>query len=325
MKKRSIKALDLFAGIGGSSCGANAAGVKVKAAIDCWSLAKDVYKANFSSVHFLESKCEDVDIQKLRKRVGKIDLIIASPECTSHTCAKGSAPRSEVSRRTAYQIVRFAEVFKPRWIIVENVVHMKTWKSYKAWLDEITDLGYNVQSQVINAADHGVPQARRRLFILCDLNQKPPEVKATKKVKKTADSVLDKNGHFAFSRLRTETRAVATLERADRAIGTLGHEKPFLLVYYGSDAAGGWQRLDVPLRTLTTVDRFALVRPSHDGHEMRMLQVPEVQMAMGFPKRYALEYGTRREKIKLLGNAVCPPVMSAVIRALTGSTRNDEE
>src|ERR1700733_478405 len=92
MKKRSIKALDLFAGIGGSSCGATAAGVKVKAAVDCWSLAKDVYKANFSTVHFLESKCEDVDIQKLKKRVGKIDLIIASPECTSHTCAKGSAP-----------------------------------------------------------------------------------------------------------------------------------------------------------------------------------------------------------------------------------------
>jgi DNA (cytosine-5)-methyltransferase 1 len=105
MKKRSIKALDLFAGIGGSSCGAKAADVKVKAAVDCWSLAKDVHKSNFSNVHFLESKCGDVDIQKLKMRVGKIDLILASPECTSHTCAKGSASRSEVSRRTAYQIV----------------------------------------------------------------------------------------------------------------------------------------------------------------------------------------------------------------------------
>jgi DNA (cytosine-5)-methyltransferase 1 len=324
MKDHSIRAIDLFAGIGGSSCGAKAAGVTIKAAVDCWSLARNVYKENFSDVRFIESKCEDVDVESLKKKVGRIDLIIASPECTSHTCAKGSAPRSETSRRTAYQIVRFAEVFKPRWIIVENVVHMKTWRSYKAWLGRLMGLGYNVRAQVINAADHGVPQARRRLFILCDLEQKPPQVQPTKKRKKTARSVLDKNGHFAFSPLRTDNRAVPTLERADRAIGTIGHAEPFLLVYYGSDAAGGWQKLDVPLRTVTTVDRFAYVRPSGDGHEMRMLQVPEVKAAMGFPKRYALEHGTRREKIKLLGNAVCPPVMSAVISALTGSTTDEK-
>jgi DNA (cytosine-5)-methyltransferase 1 len=52
---------------------------------------------------------------------------------------------------------------------------------------------------------------------------------------------------------------------------------------------------------------------------MRMLQVPEIKAAMGFPDDYSLEHGTRREKIKLLGNAVCPPVMAAVVRALTGS------
>lgn len=98
---------------------------------------------------------------------------------------------------------------------------------------------------------------------------------------------------------------------------SIGSNTPFLLVYYGSDAAGGWQRLDVPLRTVTTLDRFALVKPHKGGHEMRMLQVPELKRAMGFPSSYRLEYGTRRDKIRLLGNAVSPPVMAAVIKALT--------
>jgi DNA (cytosine-5)-methyltransferase 1 len=323
-KRRHIKAIDLFAGLGGSSWGATNAKIKVVVAVDRWELARDTYKSNFPGVHFLLEKCEEVRLPALKKRVGKIDLIMASPECTSHTCAKGNAPRSEVSRRTAFQVVRFAKVFKPRWIVVENVVHMRSWKSYDNWLKQIKDLGYNVKDQVINAADHGVPQARRRLFIVCDRQTVPSEVKPTVKRRKTAASILSKNGGFKFSDLQAENRAPATLERAGRALDAVGRSKSFLLVYYGSDAAGGWQGLDVPLRTLTTLDRFAYVRPTKKGHQMRMLQVPEIKAAMGFPGDYAMEHGTRREKIKLLGNAVCPPVMAAVLRTLTLSKAVDE-
>jgi DNA (cytosine-5)-methyltransferase 1 len=99
----------------------------------------------------------------------------------------------------------------------------------------------------------------------------------------------------------------------------VGRSEPFLIVYYGSDGAGGWQRVDRPLRTITTVDRFAYVRPSESGHQIRMLQVPELRRAMGFPDEHIFVRGTRRDRIKLLGNAVCPPVMEAVVRSLTGN------
>ena len=316
-KSRKIKAIDLFGGVGGSGSGASAAGVRIAAAVDHWSLARDTYKANFPRVKFIKARCETVRLAQLKKKIGSADLIIASPECTSHTCAKGNAPRSEASRRTAFQVVRFARAFRSRWLIIENVVHMRTWKSYKKWLQQLEGLGYNIREQVINAADHGVPQARRRLFIMCDRDRFPPQVKATTMRKKTASSFVNRNGIFRFSPLRSPNRAKATLQRAERALAVVGEKKPFLLVYYGSDAAGGWQRLNVPLRTQTTLDRFAYVRPTRRGHEMRMLQVPEIKAAMGFPSDYLLEHGTRREKIRLLGNAVCPPVMSTVIRTLT--------
>jgi DNA (cytosine-5)-methyltransferase 1 len=324
-KKRQIKAIDLFAGVGGSSSGARAAGVRVVAAVDRWALARDTYKSNFPGVHFLNAKCESVRLAKLRKKVGGVDLILASPECTSHTCAKGNAPRSETSRRTAFEVVRFARSFNPRWVIVENVVHMRTWKSYAKWLRSLKRLGYMLTEQVINSADHGIPQARRRLFVMCDRKRVPRQVDPSARPKKTAASIITRNGAFKYSMLHSENRAKATLERARRAVAAVGLRRSFLLVYYGTDAAGGWQRLTAPLRTLTTLDRFAYVKPTANGHKMRMLQVPELKSAMGFTEGHILKHGTRREKIKLLGNAVCPPVMEAVIRTLIGgSGRHDD-
>ncbi len=132
----------------------------------------------------------------------------------------------------------------------------------------------------------------------------------------TAKSILDKHGTWATTPLRQTGRARDTLMRARRAIAALGEETPFLLVYYGTDGSGGWQPLSRPLRTITTVDRFALVEPGEHGLEMRMLQVPELRRAMGFNERFALPFGTRRDRIKLLGNCVCPPVMKEVIRSL---------
>ncbi len=316
-RRRIIKAVDLFAGVGGSSAGARAAGVRVVAAIDTWELAKTTYKSNFPEVKFLWSKCEDVDLVKLKKQLGRVDLILASPECTSHTCAKGSAPRSEESRGTAFEVLRFAAILLPRWIVIENVVHMRKWDRYKGWLKKIQSMGYKVRTQVINSADHGVPQSRRRLFILCDRQATPPKVEPTSAVPRTVKSVIFPNGTFPFTPLNSPNRATATLERAARAMKRLGETEPFLLVYYGSDAAGGWQTIDRPLRTLTTVDRFGYVRPCQGGHEMRMLQVPEIKAAMGFPEKHRFDHGSRREKIKLLGNAVCPPVMKAAIESLT--------
>ena len=288
--------------------------------MDNWTLAKRNYTANFPRVNYFRHKCETFDISRITSNLSSpIDLLLASPECTNHTCAKGSAERSEESRETAFQVVRFAEALRPRWIVVENVVHMRSWKRYEEWCAELVRLGYNLRKQVLNANDFGVPQRRRRLFILGDRLAVPPSISPlTPNASKAATSFIIPNGTYPVTPLRTPNRAKGTLQRARRAIRTVGQNCPFLIVYYGTDGAGGWQRVDRPLRTVTTVDRFAYVRVGESGkHEMRMLQVPEIQAAMGFPPDFKLDHGTRRDKIKLLGNAVCPPVMKRIIEALT--------
>ncbi len=281
-----------------------------------WDLAEATYIDNFPKTTFYRKKCENLTPSSIKWRKFKIDILLASPECTSHTCAKGASPRSEKSRSTAFEVIRFAKAFKPRWIVVENVVHMRSWKRFANWLRSIERLGYHTRVQVLNAADFGVPQARKRLFVTADLKRVPPIVKGRPGLRVPVTTLIESDNGFRYTPLRKKGRAKATLARARRAIKKLGPRQPFLIVYYGSDGAGGWQRIDRPLRTITTVDRFGFVRPIPKGHEIRMLQVPELSRAMGYPEAHLFTRGTRRDKIKLIGNSVCPPVMKAVVESL---------
>lgn len=311
---KKIRAIDLFCGIGGNSWGAREAGVQIVAGFDMWELACDVYKDNFPEARVFPSRLQEVNLGKIKNQLGEIDLILASPECTSHSVARGNKEASCESQNLAYQVLRFAKVFNPRWIVIENVTNMRNWNGYKKFLKELKKI-YKVRPLSLLASRFGVAQSRRRLYILCDRIEKPEKVVPVQSEKAQISQYINLNGAYHYNPLITEKRAKATLDRAQRAIDRLGKNEPFLLVYYGTDKAGGWQRLDMPLRTITTVDRFALVKPGENGngHVMRMLQPAELKLAMGFPERFRLARGTRRNKVHLLGNAVCPPVMQTII------------
>jgi len=311
-----LRAIDLFCGAGGSSWGARLAGAQMVGAFDAWDLAGQVYKDNFPDAHFFHGRLEEMDLPAITKQLGEVDLMLASPECTNHGPAKGNRPRCENSKNTAFQVTRFARALKPRWIVIENVSSMRRWDRYEELIDNLIDLGYHIHPQILNSAQFGVPQRRRRLFLLCDLKKQPDPVKLPTSSGKTAADIVDLNGAYSYSPLRTDRRAKATIERAERAIKELGDGAPFLLVYYGSDHAGGWQSLNVPLRTVTTLDRFAIVKPHRGRHIMRMLQIPELKAAMGMPAQMRFEAGSRRDRIKMIGNAVCPPVMRYVVKHL---------
>ena len=315
MTQSPVRAIDLFCGAGGSSWGARLAGVNIVAGFDMCKMAAQAYRANFPEAKFYENRLEDINPYVIANEIGKVDMILASPECTNHSPAKGKGPRCEKSKGTAFQVTRFASVFEPRWIIVENVTNMQRWSRYSEFISSIEELGYNVRAQKLNAEEFNVPQARRRLFLLCDRNGMPPQIKPRTDNYKPASSIIDKNGTYMYSLLRSKGRAAPTLQRARRAIAAAG-KKPFLLVYYGSDGSGGWQKLSRPLRTITTVDRFAFVKWKNLKPVMRMLQVPELKAAMGMPQKFNVGNGSRRNKIKLIGNAVCPPLMRAVVRSL---------
>jgi DNA (cytosine-5)-methyltransferase 1 len=287
--------------------------------IDACPTATATYQENFPNALVLNERLENVSLPQLRRHIGDIDILLSSPECTNHTCAKGAAPRSEKSRATALLAIEYARVFKPRWIVLENVVHMRPWPGYGTLKHELRELGYNLAEQILDASHFGVAQTRRRLFLVGDRRREPRTVDWKARGRpRSARSILDQAGKWPTTPLYRKDRAPDTLMRAKRAISALGRGVPFILVYYGSDGSGGWQPLTRPLRTITTIDRFALVEPGGVGLEMRMLQVPELRRAMGFEETFSFSHGTRRDRIRLLGNGVCPPVMAAVVKTLIG-------
>lgn len=312
-----MRGCDIFSGAGGGSAGARAAGIDVVAGIDMCGTATATFRANFPDAHVVTSRLEDVRIDEFKEQSGPIDVLLASPECRNHTCAKGAAPRDESSRATAMEVVRYARALEPRWLVLENVVYMRPWSRYGELKSRLGELGYRLNELTLDASDFGVAQRRRRLFLVGD-RERTPVLSLPKRRgrRRSVRSVLDPTGTWKTSPLFTARRAKATLERARRGFEALGGKASFLLVYYGTDGCGGWQSLDRPLRTITTVDRFALVE--HDGAmwRMRMLQVPELKRAMGFDDDFILPVGTRRDRIRLLGNGVCPPVMETVLRSL---------
>ncbi|MCB9418183.1 MAG: DNA cytosine methyltransferase [Ardenticatenaceae bacterium] len=322
MNTRRIRTMDLFCGAGGSSHGAQNAGVEIIAGFDIWEPAIKTYQANFPQAAVYHKDITELNPAQVKKKIGNIDLMLASPECTSHSRAKGSAERSEDSRRTAFEVVRFASEFNPKWIVIENVVDMKSWGSYDKLLMQLRQLGYFVNDDVIlNAKDFGVPQARERLFILCSRLGEPIAPLPSDKLERPVSSIISENTYH-FTPLRKRGRAKATIVKADHAITNLEQREPFLIVYYGSgkNGNGGWQTIHEPLRTITTLDRFGYVIPYKNGHRMRMLQPEELKLAMGFNKDFKLdevEGLTRRQRVKLMGNGVCPPVMEAIVKSLT--------
>lgn len=317
----SIRTLDLFSGGGGSSYGARAAGAEIVCGVDAWGGATAAYSANFPKADALtrtltiETRAHDLG------SLGRIDLLLASPECTNHTCARGNRERDEESRNTAHYVLNFVHDLEPRWVVIENVIQMRSWDGYGHILHGLQHAGYNVRADVLDASRFGVAQTRRRLFILADRKAALGPVNGRRGRPPTARSILDPNGTWPSNPLRKTGRAEATLERAERAISELGPGIPFLIVYYGSDGAGGWQPLDRPLRTITTLDRFGLVTWDGRTPMLRMLQVPELSRAMGFGSDYCLDVlRQRRDRIKVLGNGVAPPVMQSVVSTLTSNT-----
>jgi DNA (cytosine-5)-methyltransferase 1 len=301
----SVKAIDLFCGAGGASTGFARAGIKVVAAVNHWRTAVDTHSANHpGAVHV----CQDAGLVDPRDMPAH-DILVAAPACQGHSRARGvDRPHHDASRATAWCVVNFAEVCQPKWIVVENVPEFLRWKLFPVWHEALTRLGYWLTTNVLDAASFRVPQNRRRVFIVGRLKKMAPSIEEPRRKPVASRGILDLD---AGEWTPVETLCQNTRERV-RAVRERSQANEFLVSYYSGKWKSGERKhfgrtLDEPTPTITTKDRHAIVRGDH----LRMLSVPEIRRAMGFPDSYVL-HGSRTEQVKQLGNAWCPPVARAI-------------
>ena len=288
-----MKAVDLFCGCGGMSLGFENAGIEVLAAYDNWATAINIYKNNFKHpVYDLDLNAEEA--------IGHIkahnsDMIIGGPPCQDFSIAGG---RNMGER--ANLTIRFADIVsqvKPAWFVMENVYNIERMPILPKVKRIFKKAGYGLTIRVLNASYCGVPQARRRYFMIGLLDAEDDFLGrmldlAESKIQMTVRDYLGDTLHTQFYYMHPRSynrRAVFTVDEPSATIRGVNRPIPQGYKKHNGDKA---DVADGVVRALTTKERSYI---------------------QTFPKDFVLD-GKKTDVEQAIGNAV--PVKLATFVAL---------
>lgn len=286
--------IDCFAGGGGASVGIEMTlGRHVDIAINHDPEAIRMHEVNHPDTIHLTEDIFKVDLQKYVKR-RKVALMWASPDCTSHSKAKGGQPRKKGLRILPWAVYKHAKQILPEVIIMENVEEIQQWgpldekghpikerqgEDYKKFITAMKSLGYAFDSRELVAANYGAPTTRKRWYAIFRRDGKDivwPEqthFKDSEPKWKQCGDFIDWSdlGKSIFD--RKKPLAEATQKRIANGIRKYVIENPkpyivenddavaFLIQYHGEQKAGEsrGQLLSEPIKTIDTSNRYGLV------------------------------------------------------------------
>lgn len=169
-KSLSLTAVDLFAGGGGLTVGLRRAGFHVVGAVEIESHAFATYKANHPTVHAFKEDIRNVSGKSLLalSPTGQIDLVAGCPPCQGFSSLTSKYPRPDPRNELIREMGRLIREIRPKAVMMENVpgLALKGKPLLEEFLGELEALGYLCESDVLQVADFGIPQNRRRLVLL---------------------------------------------------------------------------------------------------------------------------------------------------------------
>ena len=285
--------IDCFAGGGGASVGIEMAlGRPVDIAINHDPQAIRMHKVNHPDTLHLTEDIFKVDLQRYVKG-RRVALMWASPDCTSHSKAKGGQPRKSGLRILPWAVYKHAKAILPDVIIMENVEEIQQWgpldenghpikerlgEDYKKFISAMKGLGYIFDSRELVAADYGAPTTRKRWYAIFRRDGKDiiwPEqthFKDSEPKWKQCGKYIDWSdlGKPIFD--RPKPLAEATQKRIANGIRKYILESEpyvvrdkravaFVIQYHGEQKAGyaRGQLLSEPIKTIDTSNRYGLV------------------------------------------------------------------
>lgn len=278
-----MNTIDLFSGCGGLSLGFEQAGFKILAAFDKWATAVEVYKKNFEHPVYKVDLSSEEAIKQIEKL--QADIIIGGPPCQDFS----SAGKRDETLGRADLTISFANIIariKPKWFVMENVARIEKSQILKDAIQILKKNGYGLTKQVLNASFCGVPQRRKRFFMIGRLNGKDNEM----------SYYLSKN----------QTKEEMTL--ADFFGHSLGLE--FYYRHPRSYARRGIFSIYEPSPTVRGVNRpMPKTYKKHQGdkcvpsEKVRALTTIERSYIQTFPKDFKFQ-GTKSNLEQMIGNAV---------------------
>lgn len=339
--------IDLFAGVGGLSLGFEQAGFNVVLANEYAPDIAQAYINNRNNPNMIVSDITKLPIKETFSQYrDKIDVIVGGPPCQGFS-QKGQRKSIKDPRnflfRYYYNVV---EEVTPKVFVIENVPNLLTTEG-GYFKEEIFDLfskiGYSVNAAVLNAADYGVPQNRRRAFIVGIKGDKTFNFPKPSSTKTTIwDAISDlaylnsgegkevstyllpahtsyqislrKNSSVLFNHVATNHSKTA-LDRLKMIPPEKGKEYLPESELTKSIYSGTWTRMEKDGISVTITTRFDTPASGKFTHPFlnRAITVREAARIQSFPDTFRF-YGTKTSQMKQVGNAVPPMLANAIAK-----------
>ena len=303
VSERRPTVVDLFSGCGGFSEGFAQADFDVILAVDNWQQSLDSHEANHrNTVH----KCENILL--LKKGWFKnfdADVIIGSPPCQEFSTANEN-PDLEKGLRLTNKFLELIEELKPKYWVMENVVGVKSF--VEGWVHKLGGRCY-----ILNSANYGVAQKRKRLFAGRFPFPRPTHTKKGNTTLTGETLRKWKTIREAFYEIPVDVYTLQDLTLTENAQNKtwemIGAKEGLVDMLLDYAFEGTINDFDKTCNTLTTqLERVIICRKEQPS---RRITINEVKAIMGFPQHYHIK-GSRSAKYQQLGNAVCPPVAKAI-------------
>ena len=316
-------AVDLFSGAGGLTLGLRAAGFDVIAAVEKDALAVRTYRDNIEGVAVESGDIREVSPARLLDAAGhgSVDLVAGCPPCQGFSAVRtlnGSRSVEDERNDLLFDFLRFVRELRPAAVMMENVPGLGDDARFSRFTEELRETGYSVEHRVLNAAEYGVPQRRRRLLVLAGIHGPIPFAPPSKdrtSVRQALDglALAGSSGDPAHDAPEKRTDRVARVIRAIPPDGGSRSSLPKELLLECHSKTNGFSDVygrmawDKPAPTITA----GFVNPSKGRFlhptEHRTVSIREGSLLQGFPKtfRWPMEAG-KYPVARMIGNALPP-------------------
>lgn len=291
-----MRVIDLFSGCGGMSLGFQNAGFQIVAAYDNWQPAIDIYQRNFQHPVFKKDLSTENIVPELRDF--HPDMIIGGPPCQDFSIAGKREFKGERANLTLKYGQIVSEV-RPKWFVMENVYNIEKSPVFNEVLSIFKSAGYGITKHVWDASYMGVPQMRRRYFVIGKLGEKD-------------DFLLDK--------------LLSGLSKERMTVRKYFESKPITAEFIYQHPRSYKRRaifsVDEPLSTIRSVNRpipsnyiFHPADKTNDLSKVHVLTSKERSLIQSFPDSFVF-VGTTSSIEKAIGNAVPVKMAEFIARVI---------
>ncbi|MGL5082594.1 MAG: DNA cytosine methyltransferase [Microcoleaceae cyanobacterium] len=323
--------IDLFCGCGGISTGLLDAGLAVQGGFDIEARSIEVYNYNHNyrgaqGFQLDLSKSTGVELLQLLN-LETVDLLVGGAPCQSFSIVGSRKGLSDPRGHLIFDFIRYVAELKPKAFLLENVPNLQKIEQgtvFNGVIQELELLGYTVKYAVLSAADYGVPQNRKRIFILGTFGQNIVNFPPPPTHFQPNSLFVQLEGRPAYKTCKAVLNDLPDVNDL-QAEGIPNHEPTFhndaviaqlkQLQPGTRDKKYFYDRLhpDRPSYTLRAGSgNFTPLRPIH-YHYHRVISVRESARLQGFSDEFIwADSIPRLQQYRQVGNAVCPPIAEAL-------------